>query len=87
MRRLLTQAAHSMTRAKAPSDLKAWMEQLEKRMDRKCAITALSRKLAVLMHHLWVSGEIYDPCHASRRRQAKQQQHQAKQQAKQQHQA
>jgi hypothetical protein len=28
---------------------------------KKRAIVAVSRKLAVLLHHLWVSGEVYEP--------------------------
>ena len=31
------------------------------------AIVATARKLAVLLHHLWVSGEVYEPLHNSRR--------------------
>jgi hypothetical protein len=26
---------------------------------------ATARKLAVLLHHLWVSGEVYEPLHNS----------------------
>ncbi|HEY7096713.1 MAG TPA: IS110 family transposase, partial [Terriglobales bacterium] len=26
-------------------------------------IIATARKLAVLLHHLWVSGEVYEPLH------------------------
>jgi len=32
---------------------------------KKRAIVATARKLAVLLHHLWVSGEVYDPLHNS----------------------
>ena len=28
---------------------------------KKCAIVAVARKLAILLHHLWVSGEAYRP--------------------------
>jgi len=31
------------------------------RKARKRAATAVARKLAVLLHHLWVSGEVYEP--------------------------
>src|SRR5207302_328806 len=31
------------------------------------AIVATARKLAVLLHHLWVSGEVYEPLHNSSR--------------------
>ena len=30
---------------------------------KKRAIIATARKLAVLLHHLWVSGEAYEPLH------------------------
>ena len=35
---------------------------------KKRAIVATARKLAVLLHHLWVSGEVYEPLHNSQRR-------------------
>ena len=28
---------------------------------KKKAIVAVARKLAILLHHLWVSGEVYEP--------------------------
>ena len=28
---------------------------------RKRAVVAVARKLAVLLHHLWISGEVYEP--------------------------
>jgi hypothetical protein len=34
---------------------------------KKRAIVATARKLAVLLHHLWVSGEAYEPLHNSGR--------------------
>lgn len=33
---------------------------------KKRAIIATARKLAVLLHHLWVSGEAYEPLRNSR---------------------
>ena len=38
------------------------------RNGKKRAIIATARKLAVLLHHLWVSGEAYEPLHNSQRR-------------------
>ena len=35
---------------------------------RKRAKVAVARKLAVLLHHLWTTGEAYDPFHLARRR-------------------
>jgi len=33
---------------------------------KKRAIIAVARKLAVLLHHLWVSGEVYEPLRHSK---------------------
>jgi hypothetical protein len=30
---------------------------------KKKAAVAVARKLAVLLHHLWVTGEVYDPAY------------------------
>jgi hypothetical protein len=38
---------------------------LFERTGKKRAIVATARKLAVLLHHLWVSGEVYEPLHNS----------------------
>lgn len=59
MRRLLVQAAHGCLRSRQDSDLKRWAEQLAGRIGKKKAVVALARKLAVVLHHLWVSGEDY----------------------------
>ena len=70
MRRLLVQAAHCILREGVPdSDLKAWgMTKVQagagkkgsKKRKTKAAV-AVARKLAVLLHRLWVTGEVYDP--------------------------
>jgi transposase len=74
LRRLLVQAAHCILRdGAADSDLKAWgMTKVQagagkgtgkkgsKRRKKKAAV-AVARKLAVLLHKLWVTGEVYDP--------------------------
>jgi transposase len=47
-------------------DLRRWGLKLAGRdgkSGKKRAIVATARKLAVLLHHLWVSGEVYDPLH------------------------
>jgi transposase len=36
---------------------------------KKRAAVAVARKLSVLLHHLWVTGELYDPLHNAHRRQ------------------
>jgi transposase len=33
------------------------------------AVVAVARKLAVMMHHLWTSGEAYDPCYRQTKKQ------------------
>jgi len=51
-------------------DLRRWGLKLAERGGRsgkKRAIVATARKLAVLLHHLWVSGEVYEPLHNSSR--------------------
>jgi hypothetical protein len=30
---------------------------------RKRTVVAVARRLAVMLHHLWVNGEVYDPLH------------------------
>lgn len=65
LRSLLVQGAHCMLRKNAPeSDLRAWglgkMGKGGKRA-KKRAVVAVARKLAVLLHHLWATGEVYDP--------------------------
>jgi transposase len=51
-------------------DLRRWGLKLAERggkSGKKRAIIATARKLAVLLHHLWVSGEVYEPLHNSSR--------------------
>lgn len=66
LRRLLVQSAHCVLRRGAPdSDLRVWGLKLQagggKRGRKKKAAVAVARKLAVLLHRLWVTGEVYDP--------------------------
>ncbi len=65
MRRLLVQCAHHvMGHRGKDSDLRRWGLRLAERGGknaRKRAIVAVARKLAVLMHRLWLSGERYQP--------------------------
>jgi transposase len=64
LRSLLVQGAHCMLRKRAPeSDLRTWgMGKMGKggKRAKKRAIVAVARKLAVLLHHLWATGEVYD---------------------------
>jgi transposase len=59
MRRLLVQAALALMNSKRDTALKRWATQLEARRGKAKARVALARKLAVLMHHLWITGETY----------------------------
>jgi len=34
---------------------------------KKRAVVAVARKLSVVLHHLWVSEEVYDPLYNARR--------------------
>jgi transposase len=78
LRRLLVQGAHCILRQGAPEcDLKAWgMGMLQtsgkkvSKKRKKKAVVAVARKLAVLLHRLWVTGEVYDP-HYNRKAAAK----------------
>src|SRR6478672_5819395 len=71
LRTLLVQGAqHILGPFGVDCDLRRWGLKLAERGGRngkKRAIVATARKLAVLLHHLWVSGEVYDPLHNSRR--------------------
>jgi len=56
MRVMLYEAAQSMLRSKKWSWLKAWAMQIATRRGIKKAIVALARRLAVIMHRIWVDG-------------------------------
>jgi hypothetical protein len=56
MRTMLYEAAQSMLRSTRWSWLKAWAMQIAKRRGMKRAIVALARRLAVIMHRIWVDG-------------------------------
>ena len=55
-RMMLYEAAQSMLHSKKWSWLKAWAMQIAKRRGMKKAIVALARRLAVIMHRIWVDG-------------------------------
>ena len=71
LRTLLVQGAqHILGPFGIDCDLRRWGLKLAERGGgnaKKRAIIATARKLAVLLHHLWVSGEVYEPLHNSRR--------------------
>ena len=65
LRTLLVQGAHHILGPfGADSDLRRWGLKLAARggkSGKKRAIIAVARKLAVLLHRLWTSGEVYEP--------------------------
>jgi len=65
LRTLLVQGAqHILGPFGADSDRRRWGLKLAERGGRngkKRAIVATAGKLAVLLHHLWVNGEVYEP--------------------------
>jgi len=64
LRRLLVQAAHYILGRFGPdSALRRWGLKLAAggKRARKRAVVAVARKLAVLLHHLWRSGQNYQP--------------------------
>ena len=71
LRTLLVQGAqHILGPFGIDCDLRRWGLKLAERggkSGKKRAIIATARKLAVLLHHLWVSGEVYEPLHNSNR--------------------
>lgn len=65
LRYLLVQASHYILGPFGPdTDLRRWGLQLAQRGGKnakKRAATAVARKLAVLLHRLWITGEVYEP--------------------------
>jgi transposase len=72
LRTMLVQGAHYILSARGPdTDLKRWGLKLAERGGKnakKRAVVAVSRKLAVLLHRLWVTGEVYEPLRNSNAR-------------------
>ena len=81
LRTLLVQAAHCLLRKGSPdTDLRRWaVAKLEAgqgeakggrrrggKSRKKRVVIAVARRLAVLLHHLWVSGEVYEPLYQHR---------------------
>ena len=73
LRKLLINGAHYILGPfGSDSDLRRHGEKIASRGGKnakKRAVVAVARKLSVLLHRLWVSGEHYDPLHNTRRRQ------------------
>jgi transposase len=70
LRRLLVGSAHYILGPFAPdSDLRRHGEKIAERGGKnakKRAVVAVARKLAVLLHRLWITGEVYEPLHNAR---------------------
>ena len=63
-----------LRRGAPDSDLRAWgLSKAERggKNAKRRAVVAMARKLAVLLHRLWVTGEVYDPQYNRKRAQAK----------------
>ncbi len=58
LRALLYGAANSaLTRVRRAHPLKDWARKLKRRTSHKKACVALARKLAIILHRMWISGE------------------------------
>ena len=74
---MLVQGAHYIISRWGPdTDLKRWGLHLDKhggKRGKKRAVVAVARKLGILLHHLWVTGEGYEPLrnHNARQEQKK----------------
>jgi transposase len=83
LRKLLVSSAHYILGPfGSDSDLRRHGEKIASRggkNSKKRAAVAVARKLSVLLHRLWISGEIYDPLYNTHRRQKQQQQQQQQQ--------
>jgi transposase len=75
LRKLLVGSAHYILGPfGSDSDLRRHAEKIASRggkNSKKRAVVAVARKLSVLLHRLWVSGEVYDPLYNAHRRQQK----------------
>lgn len=75
LRKLLVQGAHYILGLGPDTDLQRWGLKLCARGGKnakKRALVAVARKLGILLHRLWVSGEVYEPLRNSKIREAAQ---------------
>lgn len=65
LRKLLVQCAQYILSRRGPdTDLKRWGQKIAdkgKKKAKRRAVVAVARKLAILLHRMWVSGERYEP--------------------------
>jgi transposase len=75
LRKMLVQGAHYILGWRGPdTDLRRWGLKLAERGGKnakKRALIAVARKLAVLLHHLWTTAEVYEPLRNSQGRPAR----------------
>ena len=75
LRRLLVQCEHYILGPSGPDcDLRRWGERYAgsgATNARKRAVVAVARRLAVLLHALWRTGEVYEPLRQATRAQSK----------------
>jgi transposase len=75
LRKLLVSSAHYVLGPfGSDSDLRRHGEKIAScggKNAKKRAAVAVARKLCVLLHRLWITGEVYDPLHNTHRRQEK----------------
>ena len=75
LRKMLVQGAHYILGYRGPdTDLRRWGLKLAARggkRAKKAAIVAVARKLGILLHRLWVTGEVYEPLRNAQTQQMK----------------
>lgn len=68
MRQILVSAAHYIIGPFGPdTDLRRFGLKLAASADKRRAVIAVARKLAILLHHLWITGEVYEPVRPAKR--------------------
>ena len=69
LRKLLVSSAHYILGFRGPDcDLRRFGERIDERggkRAKKRAVVAVARKLAVRLHYLWKTGEVYEPLHGT----------------------
>ena len=61
LRRALCQAATVMMNRGRSTWLRTWGAQLAQRRGRKIAMVALARRIAVILHRIWIDGSVFQP--------------------------
>ena len=62
VRSALYEAAHIILhRSAGASTLKGWAQDVARRRGAKRATVALARKLATVLHRIWVDGSVFQP--------------------------